>query len=254
MLILLLASWLYLRRLLCGILEEGYESKKVDEDRIMKEVVKRCEELGHITMIKSSVPMVVVMTMLFIVPRESNVFGQTEQGIISWEEVCSRVNWGTILLVCGGMTIADASTRSGLSDLMVISLEYMDSVPDWIMMMLLCLLASVLTELTSSSAICKLMLPVVLENAGHRRVNPLYFGIPTTIGCSFAFMLPASTPPNAIVYHMGQMTPGDMAGPGFVMNIICVSLEIAAINTWGYYVFKVDDYPQWAWAKFGQEL
>ncbi|KAL1421847.1 hypothetical protein MTO96_022765 [Rhipicephalus appendiculatus] len=146
MLILLLASWLYLRRLLRDTLEESYEATKADEDRIMKEVVKRCEDLGPITfsqsvvvflltlmilltftqrphfipgwsdifphqmMIKSSVPMVVVMTMLFVVPRESNVLGQGEQGIISWDDVCSRVNWGIILLVCGGMTIADAST------------------------------------------------------------------------------------------------------------------------------------------------
>ncbi|KAH8038829.1 hypothetical protein HPB51_003332 [Rhipicephalus microplus] len=94
---------------------------------------------------------------------------------------------------------------------MVISLEYMDPLPDWIMVVILCLSASVLTEQTSNSAMCKLMLPVVLENALHRNVNPLYFGIPTTIGCSFAFMLPASTPPNAIVYHRGHMTPSDMA-------------------------------------------
>ncbi|KAL1421848.1 hypothetical protein MTO96_022766 [Rhipicephalus appendiculatus] len=134
---------------------------------------------------------------------------------------------------------------------MVIGLEYMDSLPDWIVVMLLCLLASVLTELTSNSAICKLMLPVVLEYAVHRNVNPLYFGIPTTIGCSFAFMLPASTPPNAIVYHMGNMTPGDMAGPGLIMNVICVSLEIVAINTWGYFVFGVDTYPLWARVKIG---
>ncbi|KAH7958188.1 hypothetical protein HPB51_027828 [Rhipicephalus microplus] len=128
---------------------EGYEATKADEDRIMKEVVKRCENLSRIT-------------------------------------------------------------KSGLSDLMVISLEYMNSLPDWNIMVILCVSASVLTELTSDSAICMLMLPAVLENAVLRNVDPLYFGIPTTMGCSFAFMLPALTPPNAIVYHRGHMTPSDM--------------------------------------------
>ncbi|KAL3211584.1 hypothetical protein MRX96_036345 [Rhipicephalus microplus] len=73
---------------------------------------------------------------------------------------------------------------------MVISLEYMNSSPGWNIMVILCLSASVLTELTSNSAISKLMLPVVLENAVLRNVDPLYFGIPTTMGCSFTFMLP----------------------------------------------------------------
>ncbi|XP_075539761.1 Na(+)/citrate cotransporter-like [Dermacentor variabilis] len=286
MLVLLLFSWMYMRRLLYDAMDEGSRTSNPDtEEAVMREVAKRCDELGHITfsesvvtflltlmilltftqkphfipgwsdafahhkMIKSSVPMVVVMTMLFVIPRESNVLGQSEQGIINWDEVSNHVNWGTILLICGGMTIADASTKSGLSDLMVVGLEVLDPVPDWMMVVLLCLLASVLTEFTSNSAICKLMLPVVLENATHRRIHPLYFSIPTTIGCSFAFMLPAATPPNAIVYHMGRMTAGDMAGPGFIMKIICVTTEILAINTWGSNVFKVNQYPQWAMTK-----
>ncbi|XP_065282081.2 Na(+)/citrate cotransporter-like isoform X1 [Dermacentor albipictus] len=286
MLVLLLFSWMYMRRLLYGAMDEGTRTSNPDaEEAVMREVAKRCDELGHITfsesvvtflltlmillsftqkphfipgwsdafahhkMIKSSVPMVVVMTLLFVIPRESNVLGQGEQGIINWNEVSNHVNWGTILLICGGMTIADASTASGLSDLMVVGLELLDPVPDWMMVVLLCLLASVLTEFTSNSAICKLMLPVVLENATHRSIHPLYFSIPTTIGCSFAFLLPAATPPNAIVYHMGRMTPGDMAGPGLIMKIICVTTEIIAVNTWGSYVFNVNHYPQWARTK-----
>ncbi|KAH7960588.1 hypothetical protein HPB49_021366 [Dermacentor silvarum] len=148
MLALLMFAWLYMRKLLYETLEEGTKSttSRDGEQQIMKEVIKRCDELGHITfsesvvtflltlmimltftqkphfipgwsdalphnkMIKSSVPMIVVMTMLFVVPRESNVLGQGELGIITWDEVSDHVNWGTILLICGGMTIADAST------------------------------------------------------------------------------------------------------------------------------------------------
>ncbi|KAK8785593.1 hypothetical protein V5799_008043 [Amblyomma americanum] len=279
---LLIVAWLYMRFLLQEALGSAATVSEENAERIMREIVKRCDELGHITfsesvvtflmtlmvllmfsqkphfmpgwsdifpyssMIRSSVPMVVMLMLLFIIPRETNMIGQAEQAIITWEDVCNHVNWGIVLLICGGMTIADASKKSGLTDMMVVGMEALDAVPDTVVVMLLCITSSVMTEFTSNAAISKFMLPVVLETAMHRRVHPLYFGIPTTIGCSFAFMLPASTPPNAIVYHLGRMTPGDMIGPGFLMNLICVMFEIAAIHTIGSLVFDVYQFPEWA--------
>lgn len=42
------------------------------------------------------------------------------------------------------------------------------------------------------------------------RVHPLYFAIPVTVACSFSFMLPAATSPNAIVYGLAKMRTFDM--------------------------------------------
>lgn len=42
------------------------------------------------------------------------------------------------------------------------------------------------------------------------KVNPLYFMIPATIGCSYAFMLPVSTPPNSIAFASGHLMVKDM--------------------------------------------
>lgn len=42
------------------------------------------------------------------------------------------------------------------------------------------------------------------------KVNPLYLMIPGTIGCSYAFMLPVSTPPNSIAFSSGHLMVKDM--------------------------------------------
>jgi len=45
------------------------------------------------------------------------------------------------------------------------------------------------------------------ENCG---INPFYFMIPVTLSASYAFMLPVSTPPNAIVLAFGRLELKDM--------------------------------------------
>ncbi|XP_034094429.1 LOW QUALITY PROTEIN: solute carrier family 13 member 3 [Gymnodraco acuticeps] len=80
----------------------------------------------------------------------------------------------------------------------------------------------------------------------HVSINPLYFMIPATVGCSYAFMLPVSTPPNSIAFASGHLMVKDMVKTGIVMNILgilCVSL---AMNTWGVAMFDLNSYPEWA--------
>jgi sodium-dependent dicarboxylate transporter 2/3/5 len=80
------------------------------------------------------------------------------------------------------------------------------------------LITTFLTEVASNTAITATVLPIFasLVPAG---IHPVAFLIPATLGASCAFMLPAATPPNAIVFSSGHLTVARMAKTGLIMNL-----------------------------------
>jgi sodium-dependent dicarboxylate transporter 2/3/5 len=52
----------------------------------------------------------------------------------------------------------------------------------------------------------------------------------TTIGCSFGFMLPISTGPNAMAYGTGKVTVRQMARAGIVFDLVGFVLIVAGLR------------------------
>ncbi|XP_065282077.2 Na(+)/citrate cotransporter-like isoform X2 [Dermacentor albipictus] len=195
--------------------------------------------------IKASAPAMLVTLLLFCIPRDPRQPWKSGP-IITWREASDRAQWGVMILIGGGMAAGEACMQSGLSSLLVERLKGLEVLPEVLTVLLLCFAASMLTEVTSNAAVSSILLPVVCRTAVARGVHPLYFAIPVTIGCSFSFMLPAATPPNAIVYDLGNLRIPDMAKPGLMMNMLCSLVETAMIHALGVYVFGLQSFPEWA--------
>jgi sodium-dependent dicarboxylate transporter 2/3/5 len=112
----------------------------------------------------------------------------------------------------------------------------------------ICLLITFLTELTSNTATAEMFLPILAAVAVAVKLNPLLLMIPGTLSCSFAFMLPVATPPNAIVFGTDRLRISDMARTGLVLNLLGVILITGAIYLLGGAVLGIDVgvVPHWA--------
>jgi sodium-dependent dicarboxylate transporter 2/3/5 len=62
--------------------------------------------------------------------------------------------------------------------------------------------------------------PLAIASAQAAGVNPVAPAIASALGASMAFMLPISTPPNAIVYGSGCVPITQMIRHGFVLDVI----------------------------------
>ncbi|XP_069099674.1 Na(+)/dicarboxylate cotransporter 3 [Pleurodeles waltl] len=167
------------------------------------------------------------------------------QPLLSWKKTQDTVPWNIILLLGGGFAMAKGCEESGLSTWIGSRLQPLDDLPAPAAVLLVTILIASFTEFASNTATIIVFLPVLAELAIRLRVNPLYLMIPGTVGCSYAFMLPVSTPPNSIAFSTGHLMVKDMARTGLVMNLMGVLLLSLAMNTWALSIFQLNTIPDW---------
>jgi sodium-dependent dicarboxylate transporter 2/3/5 len=132
-----------------------------------------------------------------------------------------KIDWGTLLLFGGGLSLGFQMFETGLAD--VIGKFFISSGGSSATLSLITLLSIVfsvyLTELTSNTASATMIIPIIIAISLEASINPLPPVLGSAIGCSFAFMLPVATPPNAIVYGSGMIRLPQMMKFGFWLNI-----------------------------------
>ena len=171
----------------------------------------------------ASVAFLAVVAM-FLIPN-----GRGER-LLDWPTT-SRIPWGVLLLFSGGVVIADAFMKSGLSKAIGESLANLQGLPVPVLIGLVCLMTTFASELTNNTALANLLMPIMAPMAEACDVEPKVLMVPAAIAASYAFMLPAGTAPNAIVFGTDRISVRQMAYEGFVLNLIGV-VVVTAISTW----------------------
>lgn len=78
-------------------------------------------------------------------------------------------------------------------------------------------IATMVSELTSNVSSANMVVPLVIALAGHGGLNA---ALAATMASSLGFMLPISTPTNAIVYSSGYIPLGRMVRYGLVLDLL----------------------------------
>ncbi len=164
--------------------------------------------------------------------------GRQEFFVMDWDTIQTGLPWGIVILFGGGFALAAGMQETGLAQWMGSLLAGMKGTPLWVVFPLACLLAVVLTEMTSNVATVLMICPVLTEAAIELGINPYLVLIPATIMASFAFMLPVATPPNAVVFSSGWITIPQMFRAGVALDLIAVVLLPVVVYVLGSMVFR----------------
>ena len=150
-----------------------------------------------------------------------------------------RMPWDVILLIGGGLSLAEGIARSGMDDVLVNAAGQSGAVAPWVALLALCALTVALSEVASNTATAALLLPIAGAMAAGMGQHPLYLMLPIALSASLGLMLPAATPPNALALGSGHVTVTKMAITGLLLNLIGLALIIGGCYAIGFRAFGI---------------
>ncbi|PRX92476.1 SLC13 family permease [Allonocardiopsis opalescens] len=163
--------------------------------------------------------------LLFLLPAD----WRKREFTLNWSDA-ARIDWGTVVLFGTGIvfgtlldetglavTIGTASAGAlGLGGIVGITIFGV-------------VLAIVVSETTSNTASAAVVVPIIIPIATAANVDPLIPALAATFAASFGFMLPVSTPQNAVVYGSGAVPITNMIRSGASFDVLGAILIIVLL-------------------------
>lgn len=165
--------------------------------------------------------------LLFLLPvdRKKGIY------TMDWEWAV-KIPWGILILFGGGICLSVAFIKSGLANVIVDQLAMFGGLPIVLLVLLVGIAVSLLTEVTSNTAMASLMMPIMAVTSVSMGIHPYMLMLTVAVCTSMAFMLPVATPPNAVAYASGYIDMKDLMRSGWVLNFIGVGL-------WTFFIFTI---------------
>ncbi len=184
-------------------------------------------QLNTLTGLSISDPEIAMLSAILLFATPLNL--RKREFLLRWEDT-TRLPWGILLLFGGGLSLAAALQSVGIIDL--IGAQFADrSIAPVLLILGLTSVSLFLTEIMSNVALVNVFLPVVAGIALASNIPVLQICAPVTLAASCAFMLPMSTPPNAIVFASGYLRIADMVRAGVILNVITILLVLLMART-----------------------
>lgn len=214
---LLLAGLLYYGLIGHRFLPEG---RKMDDDFIVEEQTRRTHKMPYSMLVFA---FVVLMMATELMPlTTAAILGaclMVITGCMTMREAFRSVDWTTIFLFAGMLSMSAAMAQSGAAAIVANTVVSTVSDP-WMLMLVCCALTAGITNFMSNTATAALMAPLALPIAVASGISPLPIIMGIAMSASACFLTPIATPPNTIVLGPGKYSFFDYVKAGWPLQLI----------------------------------
>ncbi len=148
---------------------------------------------------------------------------------ITWDDAV-KIDWGVIFLYGGGFALGVLSFQTGLAEAVGRGLTgFLPFSGGFGLLVASVVVAVIVSETTSNTASANMVVPVAIAIATSQGQDPFIPALGATLGASLGFMLPVSTPCNAIVYGSGYIPLMKMVRYGILLDIVGAVVIIAFV-------------------------
>jgi len=181
--------------------------------------------LGINRSVPEAVAAIIGSSLLFLLPGDAK-----GSRAITWDEAV-KIDWGVVFLYGGGFALGVLSFQTGLAESIGRNLTAQLPLNGETSVLIASTVVAVLvSEATSNTASANMVVPVVISIANAAGIDPLAPALGATFGASLGFMLPVSTPCNAIVYGSGYVPISRMIRYGVLLDIVGTIVIIVLVS------------------------
>jgi sodium-dependent dicarboxylate transporter 2/3/5 len=170
---------------------------------------------GLAAAVPEAVAAMVGAILLFVLP----VSWRARRFTLTWEEAV-RIDWGIVLLFGGGLAMGELAFSTGLAAALGHGITaWLPAQSPAALTVLFTAVAILMSEAASNTASANMIVPVAIAVSQAAGISPLQPALGATLGASMGFMMPISTPPNAIVYSSGHIPITAMMRHGIWLDV-----------------------------------
>ena len=172
---------------------------------------------------------IVGASLLFVLPGGRSAAGRYRP-VLRWQE--ARIDWDIVLLYGGGLALGELCFSTGLAAAVGGGIEHWIPAGPWAGVALVAaaaVVAALTSEFTSNVASATMVVPVVIAVARAAGSDAVGVALAATFAASLGFMMPVSSPCNAIVYGSGRIPLRAMMASGAILDVVGVVVITAAL-------------------------
>ncbi len=151
--------------------------------------------------------------------------------IVQWPALQDYVNWGVLIMYGGAVALGSALSETHAIDWMAREIIGPQT-PKMVVIFAMAGVAIFLTEGISNTAAVAILLPIGYSMGDMIGVGPVMITLAVTIPAGLAFLLPISSPPNAISFAAGHYSIREIVRIGWPMTVSAVVVVAIVIIIW----------------------
>ena len=146
------------------------------------------------------------------------------------DRVIKYIEWELLLVLGATVVFSIAITKTGIAQVVANSvLDFCGSNP-YVVMAVMCLLASIVSEFVSDVGSSAVFFPIVWQQAEALGCNPMPFVIALMLSVTTSFSSPIGSSTHMLIFGPGSFRFTDFARLGIVMHIVLLVVVLLTVN------------------------
>ena len=146
------------------------------------------------------------------------------------QKITKYIEWELLIILGCTMVLSTAITKLGIADAIANGVLHVCGHNPYIIMIVMCILASIVSEFISDVSASGVFFPIVYKEAIALGCNPLPFVISLMISVTISFASPIGSSTHMLIYGPGGFKFTDFMKIGLIMHIILLISCIFIVN------------------------